>query len=222
MNECSRKDVLIDLCVQRAYLEPSSAHCIANRAQVFPNLKRLMAFARWVKQPLISCVDVDAANRIGDQFVALQGVSTPLRQRYGFSVLPDHHLVESDNSLSVSLDILETHQQVVVTKVHRDPYTNPKLDRLLTEMPARRFVVFGVTLEASIRMLVLGLLRRNRHVLLIDDACGFHHAQEAGLVLRKLLVKGCQATSTLAYIRDRASAMKPVRPLRLRVNRSVA
>lgn len=222
MNDLSKQDVLLDVGVQRAYLDPASPHCCVNAGAIFRNLKRLMAYARWAKAPLLSCVDMDCANRIGEGFVPLRGAAAPLAQRYAFGLMHDHCVVECDNSLCVALDLLSHHQQALLTKVHRDPYTNPKLDRLLTEMRARRFVVFGVPLESSVRMLVLGLLRRGRKVLLIDDACGYYHPSEAALVLRKLLVKGCQSASTLAYIREQAAAMSRVRPTKLRDRRSVA
>ncbi|MEP0846628.1 MAG: isochorismatase family protein [Phycisphaerae bacterium] len=222
MCESLKRDVIFDMCVQREYLSPDSPYCCTNAGQIFRNLKRLMAYARWSKTPILSCVDVDCANRIGEQFVALRGAEAPVRQRYAFGLVPGYEVVESDNSLCVALDILSQHPQVIFTKVHRDPYTNPKLDRLLTEMPARRFVIFGLPLESSVRMLALGLVRRNRRVVVIDDACGYWNAQEAAMVIRKLLVKGCEVTSTVGYIRDRMAQIGRSRRIRVRLGRWVA
>jgi len=91
----------------------------------------------------------------------------------------------------VSLELLHHYQQAILIKEHRDPFTNPKLDRLLTELPVRRFMIFGVSLESSIRLLVLGLLLRHRSVCLVSDACGFWNPSEADMTLRQLRAKGC-------------------------------
>lgn len=222
MSESSKRDVFLDMCVQRDYLNPESPQCCANSGAIFRNLKRLMAFIRWAKAPLLSCVDSDCGNRIGEQFVAVRSAVSIVQRRFAFSVMPDYRVVESDNCLCVALDILKDCQQAIFSKVHRDPYTNPKLDRLLTEMPARRFIVFGLPLDTSLRMLVLGLIRRNRRVLLIDDACGWYNPQEAAMIMRKLIVKGSEVSSTQEFIRERVAQMHRSRRFRFRDGRWVA
>ncbi len=196
-------DVWVDVCTQRDYLNPDGARPTANAGAVLQNVKHLMAFARWAKIPTISCVDArrpDAVRGVAHPHCVL---GTPGQQKITFSVLPDHVTIESDNLVCVSLEILQQHQQAILIKQHRDPFTNPKLDRLLTEMPTQRFTVFGVALEASIRLLVLGLLLRHRRVILVHDASGFWSASEADMALRQLAAKGCDIRSTQEVIRDR-------------------
>ena len=64
------------------------------------------------------------------------------QQKLRFTLLPRRVVVESDNRLCVSLDLLTRFQQAILSKRHRDPFTNPKLDRLLTEMPTQRISGF--------------------------------------------------------------------------------
>ena len=136
--------------------------------------------------------------------------------------MPHYTIVESDNSLAISLNILQQYQQAIFTKIHRDPFTNPKLDRLLTEMPAKRFVVFGIPLETSLRILVLGLLRRKRPVTLLVDSCGFWNHQEADMVLRQLATKGCKISATNDYLGHALAGMARQFGIKLRSSRSVA
>lgn len=217
-----RRDVFVDMCVQREYLSRNGSQPCLNADQVTHNAKHLMAFARLGRVPVVSCVDVSKANRIGAEYVSVIPCGTPLQQKAPFTLLPSHTLVESDNSLSMALDVLMRHQQAIFTKVHRDPFTNPKLDRLLTEMPVRRFVVFGIPLETSLRTLALGLLRRKRHVALVIDACGFWNRQEAEMVLRQLAVKGCSVLTTNAYLSNALAGIARRLPIKIRPSRLVA
>jgi nicotinamidase-related amidase len=218
----ARRDIFVDLCVQREYLDGNgSARCL-NADQVIVNVKHLMAFARLAKIPVLSCVDVNRANRIGAEYVSIATRAAPHEQKTAFTLLPRHVVLESDNSLCVALDVLQRYQQAILTKIHRDPFTNPKFDRLLTEMPARRFIVFGIPLESSIRILVLGLIRRKRRVTLIRDACGYWNRPEAEMVLRQLSVKGCEVLTANEYLRNALARIARRLRIRIRASRSVA
>lgn len=217
-----QRDVFVDLCIQREYLASSAAERCKNADQVVVNVKHVMAFARLTKAAVLSCVDVHCGNRIGADFVTVSAGDEPDKRKAAFSLLPHYTVVQSDNSLCVSLDVLQDHQQAIFTKVHRDPFTNPKLDRLLTEMPAARFAVFGIPLESSLRVLVLGLLRRKRRVVLLRDACGYWNAQEAEMALRQLSVKGCEITTASQYLGAGLARIARVLGRRIRASRLVA
>jgi nicotinamidase-related amidase len=222
MNTNGKLDVFVDVCIQREYLTRNGTVPCHNADQVALNAKHLMAFARLTKVPVLSCVDVSRGNRIGAEFVSVVTRATPEERKAAFTLLPHYTVVESDNSLAVSLDLLQQYQQAIFTKIHRDPFTNPKLDRLLTEMPARRFIVFGVPLETSLRILVLGLLRRKRHVTLLADTCGYWNRQEAEMVLRQVSIKGCKLTTANEYLRDALLRTARRLGIRFRSSRSVA
>lgn len=222
MFDLGRMDVLVDLCLQREYLAADGIRRCRNAFQVLPNVRRLMALARWAKMPVISCVDSRRPNQVAEDFLHLDWRSSPVRRKAAYTLLHDHAVVESDNCLCVSLDVLKTHQQTIFTKYHRDPFTNPKLDRLLTEMPCGRFVVFGAPLETSLRILVLGLIRRSRPVVVIHDACGYWDADEGLLVLRQLHVKGCAMVSCEDYVAGEFARLRRPAARRTRRRRSVA
>lgn len=218
------REVLVDLCVQREYLDPAARNRCINAQQIASNVKHLVALARLYKLPVLSCVDVAYPPPNGKKSgmrIPFHGV--PDARKPAYALVHDTAVIESDNWPCVSLDVFERHQQVILTKCHSDPFTNPKLDRLLTEMAASRFVVFGLPVETSVRMAVLGLIRRGREVSLVHDACGWFHDAEAAMALRQLHVKGCQLLSTEAYVRDVESRLRPrPRSRRLMGGRSVA
>ena len=198
-------DVFLDVCTQRDYLSPAGAHRTINADRITENLKHLMAFARWAGIPTLSCVDACCPHDV-------RGVPNPCcvlgtlgQKKIGYCLLPNRVIIDSDNCLCVALDVLQQHQQAILIKEHRDPFTNPKLDRLLTEVPTRRYVVFGVSLETSVRLLALGLLLRHRNVILVPDACGYWNPAEADMALRQLAAKGCQMLPTHDLIESQRS-----------------
>lgn len=222
MKNMNKPDVFVDVCIQREYLTRNGTPACSNADLIVNNAKHLMAYARLAKIPVISCVDVDRGNRIGSEYVSIVSRAAPEARKAAFTLLPHYIVVESDNSLSVSLDLLQRYQQAIFTKIHRDPFTNPKLDRMLTEMPARRFIVFGIPLENSLRILVLGLLRRKRRVTLLTDTCGFWNKQEADMVLRQLNIKGCELTTAREFLANGLLRLARQFGTRVRSSRSVA
>lgn len=196
MSIARRPDVFVDMCTQRDYLALDGASPSLNASQITPNLKHLMAFARWAHIPTLSCVDARRPGDVRGLAVSNCVLGTRGQQKLPFTLLPDRVQIDSDNCLCVSLEVLQQHQQAILVKEHRDPFTNPKLDRLLTELPIRRFVVFGVSLETSIRLLALGLLLRHRRIAVVQDACGWWDAEDGEMALRQLAAKGCELVTT--------------------------
>lgn len=221
MSSARRVDVFVDMCTQRDYLASDGASPSLNAPQITPNLKHLMAYARWARVPTLSCVDVRRPGDVRGLPNSQCVVGTPGQQKLAFTLLPDRVLIDSDNCLCVSLDVLQQHQQAILSKEHRDPFTNPKLDRLLTELPIRRFVVFGVSMETSVRLLALGLLLRHRRVAVVYDACGWWNVEDGEMALRQLSAKDCELLTTRQLVESSVAQYKRNGHLRYR-SRSVA
>jgi len=217
-----RHDIFVDVCTQRDYLMAEGARPALNSAAVLPNLKRLVALARWGGVPVLSCVDAQRPDDVRGLPNPQCVIGTPGQQKLGFTLLPNRVLINSDNCLCVSLEVLQQHQQAILTKEHRDPFTNPKLDRLLTEMPGRRFVVFGVSLESSIRLLTLGLMLRHRPVTVVYDACGYWDEGEGAITLRQLSAKGCELLTTAELVASMTEQLRRHSKRHLFRRRSVA
>lgn len=215
-------DILIDLCVQKEYLAPDGVRRVQNAAEVCRHIKRLMAFARWARLPVLSCVDTRRPTDLGPDWFAVERGSSPERRKTAHTLLPDRAVVESDNCLCISLDVLRQHQQTIFTKYHRDPFTNPKLDRILTETAVGRFIVFGAPLETSLRILVLGLVRRGHSVTVIEDACGYWDKDEALMVFRQFAVKDCALVDTERFLEAELTRRHRLLRPRSRGRRSVA
>ncbi len=60
----------------------------------------------------------------------------------------------------------------------------------MTQLPTEEFLLFGNTLECSIKALTLALLTRHKKVIVVVDACGYWNKACADLALRQMAAKG--------------------------------
>jgi nicotinamidase-related amidase len=222
MARVRRPTVLVDVCTQRDYLCTGGAQPVINADEVRDAIKRLMSWVRWCKLPMLSTVDSFRPQSAGRNEPSYCVVDTPGQHKISYTLLPDRVRLTNDNCICVSLDLLNRHQQAIFTKHHRDPFTNPKFDRLLTEMPVGRFLVFGVSLDLCLRSLVLGLLMRGRRVTLVRDACGYWDQARAEYCIRQIQAKGADVATTDEIIRDSKAGELFISHIRSRKPRSVA
>jgi len=187
--------VLIDLATQHDFLSPSGALPVANREQVVPKLRRVMRWARSAKVPIVSAIE---AHRPTDAFNGLPRHcvdGTPGQDKLAFTLMRKRILVEADNSFGLPYNVLTRYRQVIFRKRAPDFLSNPKADRLLTELTPGQYILIGVGLESWIRSLALGLLARHKTVTVVADACGYWDAAYGDLALRQMEAKGCRLIS---------------------------
>lgn len=188
--------VAVDLNTQYDFCDSSGSSFVDNADIVLPALRRVVAWVKRNQVPVVSAIDSQRASEIPTYEYASRCVDGTVGQRkLEFTVFPQHTYIEIDNTLSVPLNLFESCQQLIFRKRTRDLLANPKADRFLTQVPALEFLVFGNTLEVSIRSLVLGLRARHKAVTVIVDACGYWNHANAELALRQMCAKGAQITS---------------------------
>jgi nicotinamidase-related amidase len=98
--------------------------------------------------------------------------------------------------MNLPIDILRRYQQIILHKRSHDPFDEPRIERLLTELRAGEFVIIGAEAESGVKATVLGLLQRNKKVSVVTDAIGSHDRSEADLALRKMKAKGAKLIET--------------------------
>ena len=81
-----------------------------------------------------------------------------------------------------------------------DPFDEPCIDRLLTEVRGLHseleFILIGSIAEAAVKLTALGLLQRGKKVKLVADAVGHHNQKDARLAIRKMHEKGAKLVTT--------------------------
>ncbi len=187
--------ILIDVDTQRDFLAANASLPVANAATAIPALRRIMSWARVTRVPIISTLDTHRDNEIrqGVPLHCLEG--TPGQRKLDFTLMRHRRLVETDTTLALPLDLLDTYHQVIFRKRGRDFFANPKADRLLTDLDAAEIIVCGVGLECCVRSLVLGLMARHKRVALIPEACGTWNSVDGELAARLMEAKGVRMLS---------------------------
>jgi nicotinamidase-related amidase len=150
-----------------------------------------MAFARVKKIPVISISEVHPENNSGYCVDGTDGA-----QKIRYTLLSNRASFAADNNTDLPVDLLRRYRQIILHKRCIDPFDEPRIDRLLSEIRANEFVLIGACAEGAIEATALGLLQRGKKVSVIVDAIGAQDKQRAKHSLRKIAAKGARLIET--------------------------
>ncbi|MFA5553636.1 MAG: isochorismatase family protein [Phycisphaerae bacterium] len=190
-----RKQVLIDISTQKDFFLANGKACIRNHRRVLVNLRRVMAWARHNNLPIISTCQVYPNNNgCSEVSYCLDGTEGQRKIRY---TLVDNHIsFPADGSTDLPIDLLKKYHQIILNKRCADPFDEPRIERLLSDIKANEFILIGANAEDAVLATALGLLQRNKNVTVIADAIGCQNRNEADLAFRKIQAKGAQIIET--------------------------
>ena len=184
-----RCHLLIDIDTQKDFLFPTGSACVRNQAEVLVKIRRIMAWARRENVPVISTVEVYPNNNGCSEInYCLDG--TDGQRKVPCTLLQERVSFPADDKNALPADILLAYKQVILHKRCIDPFDEPRIERLLSEVQADEFVLIGAGTEDAVRATAMGLLQRGKKVRIIVDALGSNNTKEAKLALRKMRAKG--------------------------------
>jgi len=190
-----RRRVLIDINTQRDFMLAEGKACIRNHRRILTHIRRLIAWARYNNMSIISIAHVNPSTGPDLQTrYCVDGTDGQKKIRY--TLLNERISFPADGSTDFPRDIMRCYKQVILHKRSVDPFQEPRIDRLLSELRANEFVLFGATAEGAIMATVLGLLQREKKVAVVVDAVGSHNTKESKLALRKMEAKGARLVDT--------------------------
>ena len=190
-----RKQILIDIDTQRDFLLAAGKACIGNHRRVLTHIRRVMAWARAKNVPIISTAEVHPNNNGESQDdYCVDGTDGQKKIRY--TLFNNRVSYAADGNTDLSRDMLRRYRQIILHKRCVDPFDEPRIDRLLSEVKANEFIIIGISLEGAVVATALGLLQRGKQVTVIIDAVGSHNKREAKLALRKMETKGAKLVET--------------------------
>ncbi len=190
-----RKQILIDIDTQKDFLLAGGKACIRNHRRVLAHIRRMMAWARFQHIPIISTAEV-YPNDNGESAVGYCIDGTDGQKKIRYTLLNDRVSFAADGNTDLPRDMLRRHRQIILHKRCVDPFNEPRIDRLLSEVRASEFILVGTCLEGAVKMTALGLLQRGKKVTIIVDAVGTHNNKDAKLALRKMETKGAKLVET--------------------------
>ncbi|MFC1677952.1 cysteine hydrolase family protein [Planctomycetota bacterium] len=186
-----RRRVLVDINTQRDYFLAEGSACIRNHRRVLANVRRMMAWARSRGVVVISTCEVFVNDNGGSEIdYCLEG--TEGQKKIGYTVLDNHIDFAADDGSDFPSDILWKHRQIILNKRCIDPFEEPRLERLLSEVRASEFVLIGADAESAVEATALGLLQRGKKVCIVTDAVGSKDKRKAKLAFRKMHAKGAR------------------------------
>ena len=186
-----RKQILIDINTQKDFLLADGKACIRNHRRVLAHIRRVMAWARYHDIPVISTAEVYPDNNgNGEVDYCIDGTDGQKKVRY--TLLSNRISFPADGSTDLPRDMLRRYSQVILHKRCVDPFEEPRIDRLLSEVRANEFILVGACLEGAVMATALGLLQRGKRVSVVIDAVGSRNKREAKLALRKIEAKGAK------------------------------
>jgi len=192
-----RRWILIDINTQKDFFLAGGNACINNHRKVLANVRRIMAWARRNNVRVISTCEVypnhNGVNEVG---YCIDGTDGQKKIRY--TLLSNRISFPADGSTDLPADILRKYRQIVLHKRCIDPFNEPRIERLLSEVRADNFVLIGASAEGAVKATALGLLQRGKKVSVVVDAVGLLDKREAKLALRKMKAKGAKLIETKA------------------------
>lgn len=190
-----RKQILIDIDTQKDFLLVNGKACIRNHRRVLANIRRVMAWARSHHVPIISTAEVYSNNNgNGSPTYCIDG--TDGQKKIHYTLLNNRICLFADGNTDLPRDLLRRYRQIIMQKRCVDPFDEPRIDRLLSEVRANEFILVGTSLEGAVKATGLGLLQRGKRVTIIIDATGSHNTNEAKLAVRKMETKGARVVET--------------------------
>ena len=195
LSRARRKRVLIDINTQRDFLLAGGKACIRNHRRVLTHIRRLMAWARTRNIPIISTTEVypNTNSDIGAGY-CIDGTEGQKKIRY--TLLGNRISFAADGCTDLPRDILRRYRQIILHKRSIDPFEEPRIERLLSEVRANEFILVGASAEGAVMATALGLLQREKKVTIVVDAVGSHNQKEARLAIRKIEAKGAKLIET--------------------------
>jgi len=190
-----RRQILVDIDTQKDFLLADGKACIRNHRRVLAHIRRVMAWARTQNIPIISTAEVYPDNN-GESTVNYCIDGTDGQKKIRYTLFKDRVTFVADGNTDLPRDMLRRYKQIILHKRCVDPFDEPRIDRLLSEVRANEFYLVGTTLEGAVKMTALGLLQRGKKVTVIVDAVGSHSKKEAMLTLRKMETKGAKLIET--------------------------
>ncbi len=189
-----RRRILVDINTQRDFFLADGNACIGNHRRVLAHIRRIMAWARLNDVPVISTCEVYPGNNGHGVTYCIDG--TTGQQKIRYALLSSRASFPADGSSDLPADILRRYRQIILHKRCIDPFAEPRIERLLTEVVAGEFILVGAIAEGAVKAMALGLLQRGKRVTVVVDAVGSHNKKEAELAIRKMKAKGAKLVET--------------------------
>ena len=186
-----RKRILVDINTQRDFFLTEGSACTRNHRRVLGRIRRMIAWARYKHIPVISTCEIYPNNNgLSEIDYCLAG--TDGQKKISYTLMNNKLNFAADDGTDLPRNVLRQYRQVILHKRCVDPFDEPRIDRLFSEVQAGEFVLIGAITEEAVKTTALGLLQRGKKVCIVTDAVGSRDKRLAKLAIRKMKAKGAK------------------------------
>jgi len=186
-----RRRVLIDISTQRDLFLGEGRACVRNHRRVLTNLRRMIAWARHNNVAVISTCQV-YPNSNGGSAVDYCLDGTEGQRKIQYTLLRRRISFPADGNTDLPHGLLDDYDQIILHERCTDPFDEPRIERLFSELRAGEFILVGANAEDAVLATALGLLQRSKKVTVVIDAIGSRDSRAAALAMRKMQAKGAR------------------------------
>jgi len=202
--------ILVDIDTQRHFFLNDGPLCVRDCQGVRGNIRRVMAWAHARHMHTISTVQVCDSNTIYASAYTGGGLSL---QKINCTISRRRASFKAVDYADISRDVVDKYDQVIFHKRCHDPFEEPRVDRILTELEATEFILVGAPVQGAVQATALGLLARGKNVTVVVDAVGSLNVSAAKTALRRMKAKGAKLISTETLARRSPRGVVTDQPL---------
>jgi nicotinamidase/pyrazinamidase len=189
------KTVFVDIDTQFDFMNRKGALYVPDAEGIIDNIKKLFVYAKEHKIKILSSTDAHKVDDPEFKLFPLHCVKgTPGNQKIEASTCKDYIIIENVRQ-NVTESMLD-HDQVIIEKQSHDIFDNTNIDKVIIQLDARDYVVFGVATDICVKLAVFGLLRRGYKVTLVTDAVKAITKEGEGKALKEMKDAGAIFTTT--------------------------
>ena len=190
--------VFFDVDTQIDFLYPAGALYVPGAEALVPRIAALNRYAAANGIPVVSTMDAHAEN--DPEFAAWPPhcVVETTGQQKPASTLAEKRVVVPNAIPPSGLSGINIAgaQQILLEKQALDCFTNVNLGKLLDELAAERYVVYGVVTEICVQFAAFGLLKTGKRVELVTDAIQSLDADAASKMTAAFTAQGGVLTTS--------------------------
>jgi nicotinamidase/pyrazinamidase len=163
------KIIFWDVDTQFDFMHPAGKLYVPGAETIVSNLQRLTAFAAHHGIPIVA--STDAHLETDSEFREYPPhclVCMPGQQKIEGTLLPSRYIIPN-RKIDLRRD-LGSFPQLILEKQTVDVFTNPNTDSLLKLLGDREIILYGVVTEICVDRTARGLILRDYHVHLVEDA----------------------------------------------------
>ncbi|MGE5646296.1 MAG: cysteine hydrolase family protein [Acidobacteriota bacterium] len=169
------KTVFVDVDTQLDFLYPAGALYVPGAGRLLPALARLTRHAAGRGIPVVATMDAHAEN-------------DPEFTRW-----PPHCVAGTHGQQKAAQTLFDG--QIRVEKRHIDVFRDSRLQEVVDQLAADRWVVYGVVTEYCVATAAMGLLRTGKPVEIVTDAIAAIDEAEARRTFEEFTARGGRFTT---------------------------